>query len=90
MDILIIVAVILVLAAASNILCFAIGAKVGQAVKNGEEIKLPEVSPVKAFEERRSRKAAEREADQLSALLHNIDVYDGTSAGQKDISREVN
>ena len=40
MDILIIVAVILVLAAASNILCFAIGAKVGQAVKNGEEIKV--------------------------------------------------
>ncbi|MBR5633046.1 MAG: hypothetical protein IKW68_03620 [Clostridia bacterium] len=90
MDILIIVAVILILCAASNILCFIVGAKVGQVVTKGEEIKLPEVSPVKAFEEHRSRKAAKREADQLSVLLHNIDVYDGTGAGQKDIPGEVN
>lgn len=90
MEILIIAAVILALTAASNILCFVIGAKVGQAVTKGEQIKLPEVNPVKAFEECRSRKAAEKEADQLSVLLHNIDVYDGTGAGQKDIPGEVN
>ena len=41
------------------IACFLIGAKVGQKVSNGEDIKLPEVNPLKAYREREARKAAE-------------------------------
>lgn len=69
------------------IVCFFIGAKVGQAVSKGEEIKLelPELNPMELYRERQERKEAKKEHDKLDVLLHNIEVYDGTSAGQKDI-----
>ena len=71
------------------IVCFFIGAKVGQAASKGEEIKieLPEVNPMKLYRDHQERKAADREQKKLDALMHNIEVYDGTSAGQKDIPR---
>lgn len=70
---------------ALNIACFLIGAKIGQTVAKGEPIKLPEVNPMKAIQEQRSRKAAEAEADKIQTILENIENYDGTGAGQKDV-----
>jgi hypothetical protein len=70
---------------ALNIACFLIGAKVGQKVAKGEEIKLPEVNPMKAIQEQRNRKAAEAEADKVAVILENIENYDGTGAKQKDV-----
>lgn len=67
------------------IVCFFIGAKVGQTVSKGEDIKVPELNPMKLYREHQGRKEAEREQNKLDALLHNIEVYDGTSAGQQDI-----
>lgn len=67
--------------------CFLIGAKVGQTVSKGEEIKVPEVNPMKLYREHQERKVADKEQEKLDALMHNIEVYDGTSAGQKEIPR---
>lgn len=72
---------------ALNIACFLIGAKIGQTVAKGEPIKLPEVNPMKAIQEQRNRRAAEAEADKIQTILDNIENYDGTGAGQKDVPR---
>jgi hypothetical protein len=69
----------------SNILCFMIGARVGQKVTNGEEVKLPEIDPMKAIREHRERTEAEIEQQRFNAILENIDNYNGTAAGQKEV-----
>ncbi|MBR5544867.1 MAG: hypothetical protein IKU66_05275 [Clostridia bacterium] len=69
----------------SNIICVIIGAKLGQKVVKGEDIELPTLNPMKAIREHQDRKEAEREADKFNTLMHNIDAYDGTSNGQKDV-----
>ncbi|MEE0981459.1 MAG: hypothetical protein U0K91_07220 [Acutalibacteraceae bacterium] len=68
-----------------NAVCFFIGAKVGQKVVKGEPIELPSVDPMKAYREKQDRKQAEKEADKISTILQNIEAYDGTSMGQKDV-----
>ncbi len=71
----------------SNIACFLIGARVGQKVVNGEEVKLPTINPVEAIREHQERKEAERVQDKVEAIMRNIDSYDGTAYGQEDVPR---
>ncbi len=78
---------LLAVMALSNIFCFMIGAKVGQSVVKGEEVKLPSVNPLKVYREHESRKEAEREMGKLDTILHNIENYDGTPNNQKDVPR---
>lgn len=78
---------LLAVMAASNILCFLIGARVGQKVTKGEEVELPKVNPMEAIRERESRKEAERVKDKVDTILRNIDHYDGTGQGQEDVPR---
>lgn len=70
-----------------NILCFFIGAKVGQKVIKGEDIKLP--NPIKAIEETKEtwefKKEQEETNERLQIELENINNYNGTPLGQKDI-----
>lgn len=73
--------------AASNILCFLLGAKVGQKVSKGEDIKLPTANPIEAVRERREKKEAEMAQDRLETIMRNIESYDGTGAGQEDVPR---
>lgn len=72
-----------------NILCFYIGAKVGQTVSKGEQIEAP--NPVKAIHEhiaeREANKEAEIERHRIGIILSNIEAYDGTSRGQEDVPR---
>ena len=70
-----------------NIACFFIGAKVGQMVAKGNDIKLPNVNPFEAVKERTARKEAEAEMSKVDTILRNIDNYDGTANGQKDVPR---
>ena len=67
----------------SNIACAMIGTRAGKG-----EIKLP--NPVEKAKERKENKALSQEQKQrqeaLKTMLHNIDVYDGTEVGQKEIS----
>lgn len=71
--------------AASNILCFLIGARVGQKVTKGEEVKLPD--PMEAVREHQSKREMEHKMSQFEAIMENIDNYDGTGYGQKDVPR---
>ena len=64
--------------AVSCILCFVIGAKVGQTVSKGEDIKLPAVNPMQE---------AEMEQERLDTIMRNIESYDGTTRGQEDVPR---
>ena len=71
--------------AISNILCFIIGAMVGQKVVKGEDIKLP--SPVKAIKEHKKQVEAEQAQSKLDTIMSNVESYNGTSFGQKDVPR---
>ena len=68
-----------------NVGCFLIGVNVGQKVVKGEEVELPSLNPMKAYREAQDRKQAKKEADRIDTILQNIEAYDGTSAGQKDV-----
>jgi hypothetical protein len=63
--------------------CFLMGAKVGQTVSKGEKVELP--SPMKAVQEHRERKEAQMEQSRLETIMRNIESYDGTPYGQKEV-----
>lgn len=69
----------------TNIACFIIGARVGQAVAKGEKIETPTVNPMKAYREHEAKKVAQAEQDKIDVIMRNIERYDGTSNGQEDI-----
>ena len=71
--------------AIANVLCFMVGAKVGQQVSKGEEVKLPNANPVQAIREHREQEEAKKEQDRVEILWQNIERYDGTPYGQKDV-----
>jgi uncharacterized protein YneF (UPF0154 family) len=68
-----------------NVMCFLIGAKVGQKVSRDETIELPNLNPMKAIREMQDKREAERVQDKIETIMQNIDSYDGTSAGQRDV-----
>lgn len=70
---------------AVNILCFFVGAKVGQAVAKGEKVEMPSVSPLNAFREKEGKRVAQKEQDRLDVILRNIEGYNGTPQGQEDV-----
>jgi hypothetical protein len=65
--------------------CFLIGAKVGQAVSRGEKVETPTINPMKAYREHQAKKEAEKESDRIAVIMSNIENYDGTEQGQKDL-----
>lgn len=67
------------------VVCFLVGAKVGQTVSKGEDIKLPKLNPMEAVRERRDKKEAELEQSRLDVIMKNIESYDGTAGGQRDV-----
>lgn len=68
-----------------NIVCFFIGAKVGQTVARGEKIETPNLA--KTISEHKEKKEARREQDRLDIIMQNIETYDGTSSGQKEVPK---
>ena len=68
-----------------NIVCFFIGAKVGQMVSKGEPLQIP--SPVTAYKAHVEAKEAQAEKNRLDVILGNIERYDGTGNGQEDVPR---
>ena len=68
-----------------SIVCFVVGAKIGQTIVKGEKIDTPNLNPFKAYKEKEARKEAEAKQDKLETVLRNIDRYDGTSKGQEDV-----
>lgn len=70
---------------ALNIVCFFIGAKVGQKVVKGEEIKAPEITIPTPIQDYRKKKQAEAEQNKMDTIMQNVDNYDGTGNGQKEV-----
>ena len=88
MDLLTIVVILIM-----QLLSSVIGARIGQKVANNEKI---EVNPViagleavqevkEAKEEQKAIKEKIEEDEYFNTIYHNIDVYDGTSNGQKPV-----
>lgn len=75
-----------------NILCFFIGAKLGQTVANNKTIKAPNLNPITAINNIKNdyieTKEKKKENEYYKALTQNIDNYDGTGIGQVDLPRK--
>ena len=67
-----------------NIVCFFLGAKIGQKVANNEPIETPTINPFKAYQEHMEQKEVQDEMDKLEKTLANIDNY-GTNKPQMKI-----
>ena len=67
----------------SNVACLIAGAKIGQKAYRGEEIRLP--NPVEKVKSVKDSQEYKKEQEALDTMLYNIDVYNGTGLGQKDI-----
>jgi hypothetical protein len=67
------------------IIAYTLGLKNGQKLKNNEEIKLPEVNPVKIVRNEIETFEQKKKQDAYDTMMANIDNYDGTGLGQKDI-----
>lgn len=71
---------------------FIMGLHYGSKIKNNELIEIPKLNPVKIvkenIEERKETKQKETEQLIEETILWNIDNYDGSGLGQKDIPRK--
>ncbi len=67
------------------ILAYTLGLKNGQKLKNNEEIKIPEINPVKIVRNEIETFDQKKKQDAYDTMMANIDNYDGTGLGQKDI-----
>ena len=68
-----------------NLLAFLIGARVGQKVVNNEPVELPTINPITLYKEHKEQVDMSKEQDKLNTMLDNINNYDGSSFGQKEI-----
>lgn len=76
---------LLAVMATANIVCFVVGAKVGQTVSKGDPVKLPSVNPMEAYKEHKAKKELQRTESRKATIMANIDNYNGTAEGQKDV-----
>lgn len=80
-------AIILLIVSISNIICFFLGSKIGQRVVNNQPVRIIDKSPIESIREKQDSKELKKQQEIDDVIKHNIDVYDGTSLGQKDIPR---
>lgn len=67
------------------IICFIVGASVGQSVAKGEEVKLPAINPIEVYRANQAKKEAQMEQDRVDTIMRNMECYDGTANGQEDV-----
>ena len=67
------------------IIAYTLGLKNGQKLKNNEDIKIPEINPVKIVRNEIETFEQKKKQDAYDTMMANIDNYDGTGLGQKDI-----
>lgn len=77
--------ILIALVGTLNVVCFFVGAKVGNAVAKDEPIKAPTINPMEIIRESQDKKEARREQDYYDTIMSNIENYNGTSIGQKDV-----
>ena len=67
------------------LLSYTLGLKNGQKLSKSEEITLPQLNPVKIIQSEIETHEERKKQDQLDIMMSNIDNYDGTGIGQKNI-----
>ncbi len=67
------------------LLSYTLGLKNGQRLSKKEDITLPECNPIKVVKKEIEDHELKKKQEALEVMMSNIDNYDGTSAGQKDI-----
>ena len=70
-----------------NVLCFFIGSKLGQKVAKGESIEMPNLNPMDMVRNHKDKMQARAETERMNVILQNIDNYNGTEVGQKELPR---
>jgi hypothetical protein len=81
------IALLIAVVSALNIVCFFVGAKVGQKVSKGEPIEMPSLNPMKVIQEHREQEEAKKKQNEIETIMRNIEKYDGTGYGQEDVPR---
>lgn len=69
----------------SNVTCLLVGVKVGQKANRGEELVMKLPNPVEKVQSFKVSQENKKEQEAIKDMLYNIDVYDGTGLGQRDI-----
>ena len=67
----------------SHIFCLIIGVKIGQKVVQGKEVTVP--NPITAIKEYQEEKQQSEEEERTRTMLENIENYNGTELGQRDV-----
>ena len=82
-----VISIILIIVAvgALNITCLFVGAKIGQTVAKGEKLEAPKIEPLKEIREHKNKRAAAAAQSRTDIILKNIETYDGTGRGQRDV-----
>ena len=72
----------ILIVSALNIVCFLIGAIVGQRVFERKPVI---INPVKEIREYKEEQEVSKEEQRFQDIADNIDAYNGTSIGQKKL-----
>lgn len=70
-----------------TVFSFITGAKVGQKVVRGETVETPQINPIKTIKEYNENREVKKEQERDRIIAENIDSYNGTAYGQKEIPR---
>lgn len=83
MKVVLIIVALSVFHTVGHIFCLIKGINIGQKLTRGEEVSIP--NPVTALKEYQDEIEQKDEEIKVRTMLENIDIYDGTGLGQKDI-----
>ena len=67
------------------LVAYSLGLKNGQKLSKNEEVVVPNVNPVKVVTEEIEKHEEKKKQQAYEIMMSNIDNYDGTGLGQKDI-----
>lgn len=68
-----------------NVCCFILGSRVFQQISRGEKVGVEIPNPVKVVQNTIDTFEEKKEQERYRTIMENIDNYNGTSIGQKDI-----
>ena len=77
--------IVAIVVSALNMACFFLGANIRQKVDAGEKIEVPNLNPMKVYQEKKEKDKEEEEQRKMEKLWHNVEHYNGSSAGQLDL-----
>lgn len=67
------------------LVAYSLGLKNGQRISKNEEVVVPNVNPIKVITEEKEKYEEKKKQEAYEIMMSNIDNYDGTGLGQKDI-----